>query len=125
MGQDDKETILIVDDTQFMRKMLRDIFEKHGFKIVGEASNGKEAVKLYEELSPNLTTMDISMPEMDGIEALKAIMKIDPEAQVLMVSAMGFQSKVLEAVKAGAKNFIVKPLDEEKVIEVVNRILKK
>lgn len=125
MEQGDKETILIVDDTQFMRKMLRDIFEKCGFEIVGEASNGKEAVELYGELSPDLTTMDISMPEMDGIEALKAIIKIDPEAQVLMVSAMGFQGKVLEAVKAGAKNFIVKPLDEQKVIDIVNRILKK
>ena len=125
MGQDYKDTILIVDDTQFMRKMLRDIFEKHDFNIVGEASNGKEAVKLYEELLPDLTTMDITMPEMDGIEALIAIRKIDPAAQVLMVSAVGSQSKVLEAVKEGAKNFIVKPFEEEKVLEVVNRILKK
>ncbi len=125
MEQDYKETILIVDDTAFMRKMLRDIFEKCNFNVVGEAANGKEAVAMYEELLPDLTTMDITMPEMDGIEALKAIRKIDPAAQVVMVSALGLQDKVLNAVKAGAKNFIVKPFDEKKVIDVVNAVLKK
>ncbi len=125
MEQDYKETILIVDDTTFMRKMLRDIFENGNFKVVGEAANGKEAVAMYEELLPDLTTMDITMPEMDGIEALKAIRKIDPAAQVIMVSALGLQDKVLSAVKAGAKNFIVKPFEEKKVIDVVNAVLKK
>lgn len=124
MEDDYKETILIVDDTQFMRIMLRDIFEKHNFEVVGEAVDGKEAVAMYEELLPDLTTMDITMPNMDGIQALTAIREIDPAAQVVMVSAVGFKSKIMEAVKAGAKNFIVKPFVEEKVIEVVNSVLK-
>lgn len=124
MEDDYKETILIVDDTKFMRIMLRDIFEKHNFEVVGEAADGKQAVALYEELLPDLTTMDITMPNMDGIQALTAIREIDPAAQVVMVSAVGFKSKIMEAVKAGAKNFIVKPFVEEKVIEVVNSVLK-
>ncbi len=125
MEQDYKETILIVDDTEFMRHLLREIFESNGYRVVGEAPNGKEAIRVYEELLPDLTTLDITMPEMDGITALKAIRKIDPAAQVIMVSAMGSQQNVLAAVKAGAKNFIVKPFDEKKVLDVVKSVLNK
>ena len=124
MEHDYKGTILIVDDTKLRRKMLRDIFAKHNFEVVGEAADGKEAVTMYEELLPDLTTMDITMPNMDGIQALTAIREIDPAAQVVIVSAVGFKSKIMAAVKAGAKNFIVKPFVEEKVIEVVNSVLK-
>jgi len=123
MEKDYKDTILIVDDTQFMRHLLRDIIEGEGYKVVGEACNGKEAVKMYEELLPDLTTLDITMPEMDGIEALKAIRKIDPAAQIIMVSAMGSKDNVMAAVKSGAKNFIVKPFEEHKVLEVIRSVL--
>ena len=123
MEKDYQDTILIVDDTKFMRKILRDIVEREGYKVVGEATNGKEAVIMYEELLPDLTTMDITMPEMDGIEALKAIRKIDPAGQIIMVSAVGSEDNVLAAVKAGAKNFIVKPFEENKVIDVIKAVL--
>lgn len=125
MEQEHKGTILIVDDTQFMRRMLREIFERNGYNVVGEACNGKEAVKMYVDLLPGLTTLDITMPEMDGIAALQAIRKIDPTAQVIMVSAMDSKDSVLAAVKAGAKNFIVKPFEEQKVLEVVKPLLNK
>lgn len=125
MEQDYKETILIVDDTQFMRHMLRDIFDRNGYQVVGEAVNGKEAVEMYEKLLPDLTTLDITMPVMDGLEALKVIRKIDPAAQIVMVSAMGYKDKIMDAVKSGAKNFIVKPFDEKKVIEVINLLFNK
>lgn len=123
MEKDYTDTVLIVDDTEFMRHMLRDIIERLGCKVVGEACNGKEAVRMYEKLLPDLTTMDITMPEMDGIEALKAIRKIDPAAQVIMVSAMGSKENVMAAVKSGAKNFIVKPFEEKKVLEVLRSVL--
>ncbi len=118
-------TILIVEDTKFMRLMLRDIFERNGYEVIGEAVNGKEGVEKYEELLPDLTTLDISMPEMDGIETLRAIMKIDPAAKVVMVSAMGYKDKIMDAVKSGAKDFIIKPFEEKKVLSVVQNILKK
>lgn len=119
-----KKNILIVDDTQFMRHMLREIFEKNGYRVAGEAVNGKEAVEMFEELSPDLITMDISMPEMDGIEALKKIMAINPAAQVIMVSAMGYKDKILTAVKEGAKEFIVKPFDPDTVLQATKAVLK-
>ena len=116
------KTVIIVDDTQFMRHLLREILERHGFQVVGEAQNGKEAVEMYEVLSPDFITLDISMPEMDGIEALKAIMKIDPKARAIMVSAVGSKENVLEAIKTGAKSFIVKPFNEKKVMDVIKSI---
>jgi len=115
--------VLIVDDAAFMRMMIKDILEKNGYEVVGEAQNGVEAVEKYEELSPDLVTMDITMPEMDGIEALKKIQEINPEATVIMCSAMGQQAMVIDAIQAGAKDFIVKPFQAERVLEAVKKAL--
>ena len=114
---------MIVDDAAFMRMMLKDILTKNGFTVVGEAENGAVAVEKYLELQPNLTTMDITMPEMDGLQALKEIRKRDSKARVIMCSAMGQQAIVIEALKAGAKNFIIKPFQKEKILECINKIL--
>ena len=116
--------ILIVDDAIFMRKMLADILKEAGHDVVGEASNGKEAVDLYQSKSPDLVTMDIIMPEMGGIEAVKAIIESDQNAKILMVSAMGQQQLVVEAIQAGAKDFVVKPFEADRVVGAVEKILK-
>lgn len=117
-------TILIVDDAAFMRMMLKDILTKGGYSVVGEAENGAVAVGKYAELKPDLTIMDITMPEMDGLQAVKEIRKQDPQAKVVMCSAMGQQSMVIEAIQSGAKDFIVKPFQAERVIEAVAKALK-
>ena len=117
-------TIMIVDDAAFMRMMLKDILTKNGFTVVGEAENGAVAVEKYMELLPNLTTMDITMPEMDGLQALKEIRKRDSKARVIMCSAMGQQSMVIEAIQAGAKDFIVKPFQADRVVEAITKALK-
>ncbi len=117
--------ILIVDDAMFMRRMLGDILEKGGHTICGEAATGKEAVERFKELKPDLTTMDIIMPDMSGIEAVKAIKRIDADAHILMVSAMGQQALVLEAVQAGAHDYVVKPFQPSRVLEAIERIFKK
>lgn len=116
--------ILIADDALFMRNMLREIFVKAGFQVVGEAANGVEAVERYHELKPDLVTMDIVMPLKSGIEALQQITREDPDARVVMCSALGQESLVIEAVQAGAKDFIVKPFKEERVLDVVRRVTK-
>ena len=116
--------ILIVDDAAFMRMMLRDILTKNGFEVIGEAVNGADGVAKYKELSPDVVTMDITMPEMDGLAALKEIKKVDPSARVLMCSAMGQQAMVIEAIQNGAKDFIVKPFQAERVKEAVNKALR-
>jgi two-component system chemotaxis response regulator CheY len=115
--------ILIVDDAIFMRNMLRNIFGESGFLIAGEASNGAEALEKYRELSPDLVTLDIVMPEKNGIEVLKEIMSFAPDARVIMVSALGQESLIIEAVEAGAKDFIIKPFKAARVIEVAQRAL--
>ena len=115
--------VLIADDAAFMRMMLKDILTKNGFEVVGEASNGKEAVSKYEELKPDLVTLDITMPEMDGIQTLKQIMASDSLAKVIMCSAMGQQSMVIEAIQSGAKDFIVKPFQPERVMESISKVL--
>jgi two-component system chemotaxis response regulator CheY len=115
--------VLIVDDAIFMRNMLRNIFVESGFEIAGEASDGLEAVEQYKALSPDLTTMDIVMPERNGIEALKEIVRIDPEARVVICSALGQESLIIEAIEAGAKDFIIKPFKPARVIEVAQRVL--
>jgi len=115
---------MIVDDAAFMRMMLKDILTKNGFTVVGEAENGAVAVEKYVELQPNLTTMDITMPEMDGLQALKEIRKRDGKARVIMCSAMGQQSMVIEAIQAGAKDFIVKPFQADRVVEAITKALK-
>lgn len=116
-----KANILICDDAAFMRMMLKDLLTRNGYSVVGEASNGAIAVQKYEELKPDLVLMDITMPEMDGIEALKLIRKKDPYATVIMCSAMGQQSMIVEAIQNGAKDFIVKPFTEERVLDASRR----
>ena len=115
--------ILIVDDAAFMRMMIKGILTKNGFEVVAEASDGIQAIEMYKNHSPDLVTMDITMPEMDGIEALKGIRKFDPNAKVIMCSAMGQQDMVVEAIQAGAKDFIVKPFQEERVVEAIGKAL--
>jgi two-component system chemotaxis response regulator CheY len=116
-------TVLIVDDAIFMRTMIADILESAGFEIVGEASSGVEAVERYKELEPDLVTMDIVMPDMGGIDAVREIMKVDPNARILIVSAMGQQGLVVEAIQAGARDFVVKPFQPSRVVEAVQRVL--
>ena len=115
--------VLIVDDAAFMRNMIRDIFASGGFEVVGEAANGLEAVEKYRELRPDLTTMDIVMPFKSGIEATREIVKVDPRAVVVMCSALGQEALVMEAIEAGASDFIVKPFKSEDVIAVVRKVL--
>lgn len=115
--------ILIVDDASFMRMMIKDILTKNGFEVVGEAENGITAVEKYKELNPELVIMDITMPEMDGIQAVKEIKNIDKDAKIVMCSAMGQQAMVIEAIQAGAKDFIVKPFQADRVIEAVKKVL--
>lgn len=115
--------ILICDDAAFMRMMIKDILGKNGFEVAGEAENGAVAVVKYGELKPDLVLMDITMPEMDGIQALKKIKEADPGATVIMCSAMGQQAMVIEAIQSGAKDFIVKPFQADRVVEAVKKVL--
>ena len=115
--------VLIVDDALFMRTMLRNIFVESGFEVVGEAGTGDEAVEKYRALGPDLTTMDIVMPDMNGIEALKRILAVDPRARVVMCSALGQESLIIEALEAGARDFIVKPFKPAKVVEIAQKVL--
>lgn len=116
--------ILITDDAAFMRMMLKGILTKGGYEVVGEAKNGNEAISAYRELKPDLVTLDITMPEKDGISALKEIMKIDANAKCVMCSAMGQQSMVIESIQSGAKDFIVKPFQADRVLESINKVLR-
>ena len=113
--------ILLVDDAAFMRMMLKDILVKNGYEVLGEAENGLKAVEKYKELNPDLVIMDITMPEMDGITAVKEIKKVDPNAKIIMCSAMGQQAMVIEAIQAGARDFIVKPFQPDRVLEAVRK----
>jgi two-component system, chemotaxis family, chemotaxis protein CheY len=115
--------ILIVDDAKFMRLTLSNILTKANHEVVGEGENGKEAIELYRKLNPDLVTLDITMPEMSGLDAIKEIKKEFPQAKVIMCSAMGQQKMVVESIEAGAKDFIVKPFDEGRVLDAVNRVL--
>ena len=115
--------VLIVDDAIFMRMKLKDILEKNGFEVVGEAQNGVEAIEKYKTEKPDLVTMDITMPEMDGVSALKEIKKVNEGAKVVMCSAMGQQAMVMEAIQSGAKDFIVKPFQPDRVIEALKKVL--
>ena len=116
--------VLIVDDAAFMRMLLKDIVTKAVYEVVGEAANGAEAVEKYKELQPDIVTMDITMPEMDGITAIKKIKEIDPDAKIVVCSAMGQQAMVVEAIQAGAKDFIVKPFQPPRVVEALNKLSK-
>lgn len=115
-------SVLIVDDAAFMRLNLKNIL-KDDFEIAGEAQNGKEAVELYQELKPDIVTMDITMPVMDGLEAIKAIQDIDPSAKIVVCSAMGQQKIVIQAIEMGAKDFIVKPFKKDRVMESLEKLL--
>jgi len=116
-------TVLVCDDAIFMRTMISDILTQAGYDVVGEAETGSQAVQKYRELKPDLVTMDIVMPDMSGIEAVRLICKDDPDAKVLMCSAMGQQALVVEAIQAGAKDFVVKPFQPSRVLEAVQRLL--
>ena len=116
-------TVLICDDAIFMRTMVSDILQQAGFEVVGEAESGLQAIEKYRALRPDLVTMDIVMPDMGGIDAVREITKLDPQARVLMCSAMGQQALVVEALQAGAKDFVVKPFQPSRVLEAVERIL--
>lgn len=115
--------ILIVDDAAFMRMMIKDVLSKNGFEISGEAENGAKAIEKYKETNPDLVIMDITMPEVDGIQAVKEIKKVNNAAKIIMCSAMGQQAMVIEAIQAGAKDFIVKPFQAERIIEAVKKVL--
>ncbi|EOS21810.1 chemotaxis protein CheY [Lachnospiraceae bacterium 3-1] len=117
------KNILICDDAAFMRMMIKDILTKNGYNIAGEAENGLKAVEKYNETKPDLVLMDITMPEMDGIQALKQIRAADPSACIIMCSAMGQQAMVIEAIQSGAKDFIVKPFQAERVLEAVKKVV--
>lgn len=118
------KTILIVDDAAFMRMMIKDILTKNGYEVLGEAQTGKQGVEMYQKLKPDLVTMDITMPEMNGIDAVKAIKAIDPSARIVMCSAMGQQAMVIDAIQAGARDFIVKPFQPNRVLEAVQKALR-
>ena len=115
--------ILVVDDAAFMRMMVRDMLKKIEYQVVGEAEDGFQAVKMYKELKPDLVTMDVTMPEMDGLEAVKEIMAFDKNAKIIMISAMGQQAIVMDCIKAGAKDFIVKPFNIDRLEEAVKKVL--
>jgi len=116
-------SVLVVDDALFMRKMLIDIFSQAGWKVIGEAENGEEAVAIYQQQHPDLVTMDIVMPVMGGIEALKAILQIESQARVVVCSALGQKHLILDAITAGARDFIVKPFQSDQVLEVAERVV--
>ncbi len=116
-------TVLVCDDAVFMRTMLADILQQAGFTVVGEADTGSKAVSKYKELRPDLVTMDIVMPDMGGIDAVREITSFDPNARVVMCSAMGQQALVVDAIEAGAKDFVVKPFQPSRVLEALQRVL--
>ncbi|MFW9895824.1 MAG: response regulator [Candidatus Thorarchaeota archaeon] len=125
MSNNEKKKVLIVDDAQFTRNMLKNIISKiEEIEVIGEASNGVEAISLYKKLNPDLVTMDLVMPEKGGIEATEEILKINSKALIVVVSALGQEALVLEAAKKGAKDFIQKPFKTEQILEVMDRILK-
>lgn len=116
-------TFLIVDDSAFLRTKLKQLLENNGHKIIGEAEDGIDALKKFISLKPDIITLDIVMPKCDGLSALKKIFEVNPDQKVVMVSSVGVQEKVLQAIKAGAKHFILKPFQEDKVLNVMNKVL--
>ena len=116
------KTVMIVDDAMFMRHTLRKMLEKNHYNVIGEADNGMNALIQYKELQPDIVTMDITMPEIGGIEAVQLIRRIDPQAKIVMMSAMGQQSMVREAIVAGAQGFLVKPFKEEDVVKALSKL---
>lgn len=127
MGEGDalKAKILIADDSAYMRSILKDLLLRNGFDVIGEAENGKEAVELYGKLKPDVVSMDIMMPEMSGIQALKELKEKYPESKVVISAAMGQQNLVVEAIRAGADDFFIKPVQSERVVEAIDKALHK
>jgi two-component system chemotaxis response regulator CheY len=121
-NEDDMARILVVDDAAFMRRMVSDVLTSGGHEVVGEAADGNEALARYQELRPDVMTLDITMPEKDGLTALRELIAMDPGATVVMCSALGQESKVLEAVKAGAKDFIAKPFEPQRVLTAIEKV---
>lgn len=121
MGETKK--VLIVDDSSFLRNSLKKILEDSGYEVIGMAENGLEAISKYKELKPDLITLDIIMPQMNGMESLKLLRSVDPNVCVIMVSSMSSEQSVLDCVEAGAKNYILKPFEEKRVIEVIQKVL--
>lgn len=115
--------VLIVDDAAFMRMTIKNLLEKNDIKILGEAKDGMEAIVKYKKLNPKVVTIDITMPKLDGINAIKEILKIDPEARIIVCSSLGQESLVMKAIASGAKSFVVKPINEKRLIEEVNKLL--
>lgn len=115
--------VLIVDDAAFMRKMLGDVLAKGGHEVIGEGANGAEAITQYQALRPDIMTLDITMPEKDGLAALREILTLEPSAKIVMCSALGQESKVLEAIKSGAKDFVVKPFQPDRVLDAIGKAL--
>ncbi len=116
-------SFLVVDDAIFMRTILKKMLEEAGYNVVGEAGNGNQAIEMAQRLQPDIITLDITMPEMDGIKAIEQILQVSPNSKIIMCSAMGHQSKVVEAVKAGAKDFIVKPFEKNRVLQAINNVI--
>lgn len=117
------KTIMIVDDSIMIRRTLKILFEKQGYKVIAEAANGEEAIEKYKMFRPDLTTMDITMPVLDGISSLEKIRLLDNQANVIMISALGQEAKIIESIRKGAKHFIVKPFKENEVISRIDSIL--
>ncbi|WP_369417965.1 response regulator [Cohnella mopanensis] len=115
--------IMVVDDAAFLRAMLKDILVKAGHEVISEAANGEEAIERYRKLRPDLVTMDITMPIMEGVEAVKEIRKMDPTANIVMCSAIGQRNLIIEAIQSGAKDFIVKPFHASRVVEAINKAI--
>lgn len=119
----DDVTFLVVDDAIFMRSVLKKMLTEAGFLVVGEAGNGLQAIEMAQELKPNIITLDITMPEMDGIEAIEKILEVSPDTKIIMCSAMGQHSKVVEAIKKGAKDFVVKPFEKTRVLQAIYNVM--
>jgi two-component system chemotaxis response regulator CheY len=117
-------TVLIVDDAMFMRTVLKKMLEEEGFEVVGEGSNGNEAIKLAGQLKPDVVTLDITMPERDGLNSIEDILKLSPKTKIIMCSAMGQQGMVVDAIKKGAKDFIVKPFEKTRVCQAISNVTK-
>lgn len=115
--------VLVVDDAAFMRMTIKNMLTKHDFEIVGEATNGEEAARVYKDVRPDIVTMDITMPKVDGLAGVKAIIGMDPDARIIMISAMGQQTMVMEAISSGAKEFVVKPFQEERILASIARAM--
>jgi len=123
MTSANEKTVMVVDDTGFMRKKLKKVLEESGYSVVAECEDGSEVVEAYQKHKPDIVTMDIVMPKMDGITAVKALLEVEKDAKVVMVSSLGLENKVMEAARAGASSFILKPFSPEELVDVLESVL--